>query len=67
MAGYVYSCARWVRPAKFAELTGMTQDQIKQRRLKGDWPEGRIWRLAPDGQIRLCVEEYDKWVESCLN
>ena len=22
MAGYVYSCARWVRPAKFAELTG---------------------------------------------
>lgn len=63
---YAYPCARWVRPKKFAELTGMTEKAAEGRRLKGDWPEGVIWVTAPDGQIRYNVQEYDAWVESSL-
>lgn len=64
MQQFVYPCARWVRPKLFAELTGMTEKAAEGRRLKGEWPEGRVWCRAPDNQIRYNVAEYDKWVES---
>lgn len=61
---YQYPCARWIRPRLFCELTGMTESAAEKRRLKGEWPEGVIWRYAPDRQVRYNVQEYDKWVES---
>jgi hypothetical protein len=42
----------------------MTEKAAEGRRLKGEWPEGRVWCRAPDNQIRYNVAEYDKWVES---
>ncbi len=66
MQQFVYPCAKWVRPKLFAELTGMTEKAAEGRRLKGEWPEGRIWCYGPDQQVRYNVVEYDKWVESHL-
>lgn len=67
MQHFTYPCAKWIRPKLFAELTGMTEKAAEGRRLKGEWPEGRIWCYAPDRQVRYNIVEYDKWVESHLN
>lgn len=53
MAGYVYSCARWVRPAKLAELTGMTQDQITGDELPQNCPKKRSPHTAGWGYTVL--------------
>ena len=29
----------------------------------GTWPQGRIWRKAPDGRIFVNVDEFERWVE----
>lgn len=55
---------KWVLKKKVAELFGYTETAVDHKRKDGIWPEGRLWRKAPDGRIFYNVEEIDKWVES---
>lgn len=57
------SYSKWVREKRLIELTGMTHDQIKQRRQNRQWVEKRQWKWGPDGKIWYNPEEIDRWVE----
>lgn len=52
---------RWVKERRLTELTGLTKDQIKDRR--SIWIEDRHWKWADDGTIWYNTEEIDKWVD----
>ncbi|MBA6065678.1 excisionase [Pseudomonas soli] len=58
------STPRWVMIKRAAELTGYSVDAIEHKVKNGTWPQGRIWRKAPDGRIAINMVEYDKWAES---
>lgn len=48
------------------EITRMP-DSVKamERKIeRGDWQEGKVWKLAPDGRIVIDVLGYQRWVES---
>ncbi|APX94287.1 excisionase [Halomonas sp. 1513] len=55
---------KWVLRNKLSELYGYSLSAIDHKRKDGTWPEGRIWRKAPDGRIFYNVEALDRWVES---
>ncbi|MEM7284536.1 MAG: excisionase [Pseudomonadota bacterium] len=55
---------KWVTVKKFAEETGYTAKAINNKIDKGQWPQGRMWRKAPDGRRHVNLEEYERWVES---
>lgn len=57
---------KWVLASKFAELTGHTLDALNKKMTRGILPEGRVWRIGPDGRRYLNKEEFDKWVEGQL-
>ena len=50
--------------SKLAELTGYTEKAIQDKITNGVFPEGTVWKKAPDGRRLLNIKEYDKWVES---
>jgi hypothetical protein len=55
---------QFVTIKKFCELTGMTPAAVYNRKCKGIWPEGGIWRYEPGTKaIRIDVEAYNTWVE----
>lgn len=58
--------AKWVLPCKLSEMTADTVAAIQQKMTRGIWPEGLVWRLAPDKRRRINVEAYNKWVEGQL-
>lgn len=53
----------WVTIGKFSELTGYTEQAVRDKMHKGVWTEGMIWLKAPDGRILLSIEGYHEWVE----
>lgn len=55
---------RWVTIKRAAELTGYTEDAIRHKVKDGTWPQGRIWRKAPDNRICINLQEVDQWIES---
>ncbi|MBH2977770.1 excisionase [Serratia marcescens] len=55
---------KWVRVKKAAELTGYSETALYDKMQKGVWPEGKLWRYAPDNRKLINMEEYDRWVES---
>jgi hypothetical protein len=57
---------RWVTVKRAAELTGYTVDAIQKKISKSVWPEGLLWRNAPDGRRLINLEVFDKWVENRL-
>jgi hypothetical protein len=44
-------------------LTGYTVKAIQRKIERGDWPEGKAWRRAPDGRIFIDLVGYERWVE----
>lgn len=54
---------RYVRIQKFAELTGNTEQAVQTKIARGTWVEGHEYRRAPDGNIYVDVEGYERWVE----
>lgn len=56
--------SRWVLINRFAEITGYSEDAVRHKVKNGTWPQGRIWRKAPDGRILVNLEEFERWVES---
>lgn len=45
-------------------LTGYTVKAMQRKIERGDWPEGRVWKRAPDGHIMIDLVGYQKWVEN---
>lgn len=56
--------ARFVRISKFVEETGYTKRAVESKIYRGDWLEGRHYRRAPDGNIMMDMEGYERWVEN---
>lgn len=54
---------RFVRIKKFAELTGYTVSAVEGKIAKGVFIEGAHYRRAPDSNICIDLEAYEKWVE----
>lgn len=54
---------RWVRLSLHCAATGDTPDAVHARRRKHQWQDGVQCRLAPDGNLYIAPEEYNKWVE----
>lgn len=55
---------RYVRIARFADLTGYTEKAIRRKIAEGIWLDGREYRRAPDGRLCIDLEGYCRWVES---
>ena len=55
--------ARYVLLPLASAITGYTVKAMERKIERGDWPEGRVWKRAPDGHIMVDVIGYQKWVE----
>lgn len=58
------STVRWVLINRASELTGYTVNAIQHKIKGGVWPQGKLWRKAPDGRILINLEEFERWAES---
>jgi hypothetical protein len=54
---------RYLRVAKFCELTGWTDRAVRRKIQEGVWLEGREYRRAPEGSILIDMQGYNQWVE----
>lgn len=60
----------FVAPARYVLLpvanaiTGYSVKAMERKIERGDWPEGKLWRRAPDGHILIDLMGYQRWVES---
>ena len=45
-------------------IIGYTIKAMERKIERGDWPEGKVWRRAPDGRICIDLVGYEKWVEN---
>ena len=57
------SALKWVRLAKYCELSGDTTDAVYQRRKSLEWVEGVESMVGPDNKIWINLEEVERWVE----
>ena len=55
---------KWVKAKVIVAVYGYTEDGIAKKRQRGIWPNGKIWRKAPDNTIMYCPNEIDIWVEN---
>ncbi len=55
---------KWVLIKKAAELTGYSENAIRHKVKSGKWPQGRVWRKAPDNRICINLQELERWIES---
>lgn len=53
---------KWVKLAKYIDMTGDTSDAVHARRKLGKWIDGKQCKIA-DGNLWVNIEEADKWVE----
>ena len=51
---------------KFAELTGLTEEAIRQYRKKGQWIEKIHWVKAPDGRIFIITKAAYAWMQGSV-
>jgi hypothetical protein len=59
----VVASSRYVLLPLAHVLTGYSVKAIQRKIERGDWPEGKVWRHAPDGHIVLDMTGYERWVE----
>jgi hypothetical protein len=55
--------SRFVRVPVFCAATGYTEKAVTQKRQKGQWREGQVWRKAPDGNVLIDMQGFEKWVQ----
>jgi hypothetical protein len=60
----VVAPARYVLLPLANMMTGYTVKAMQRKIERGDWPEGKVWRHAPDGRIVIDLEGYQRWVEN---
>jgi hypothetical protein len=56
--------ARYVLLPLANALTGYTVKAMERKIERGDWPEGHVWKRAPDGRILIDLVGYQRWVEN---
>jgi len=54
---------RYVTIKLASQLTGYTNKAIARKIERGDWPELKLWRHAPDGRVLVDLHGYLRWVE----
>lgn len=54
---------QWVTVAKFAELTGYSEDAVRAKLKTGVWLLGKHYRKAPYNRVLMNLTEYERWVE----
>lgn len=54
---------RFVKLSVFCETSGYTEKAIRRKIEDGHWLEGYEYRRAPDGNILVDLEGYQRWVE----
>jgi hypothetical protein len=54
---------RYVRVSRFVTLTGYTAKAVYHKIADGIWREGCEYRRAPDGNICVDLEGFERWVE----
>jgi hypothetical protein len=59
----VIAPARYVLLPLAHLLTGYSVKAIQRKIERGDWPEGKVWRHAPDGHVVVDMMGYERWVE----
>ena len=63
-------CGVLVAPARHVLLpvanaiTGYSVKAMERKIERGDWPEGKLWKRAPDGHILIDMMGFQRWVES---
>jgi hypothetical protein len=55
---------KWVKAKKYCEMTGETPDSIKAKRRAYHFIEGVHYKVAPDGNMWINIEEVEKWIEN---
>lgn len=53
----------YVTIKKLSLESGYTIDAINSKIKRGDWEEGVVWILAPDGRRMIILEGYYQWIE----
>lgn len=53
----------WITIKRFAELTGYTDQAVRDKIRGGVWLEGTVWKRAPDNRILINTRRFDAWVE----
>lgn len=56
--------ARYVLLPVANAITGYSVKAMERKIERGDWPEGKLWKRAPDGRILIDMMGYQRWVES---
>lgn len=54
----------WIRLAKYCTDKGDSADAVHARRRKRQWIDGVHCKIGPDGNLWVCVEEVNRWIES---
>lgn len=54
---------RYVRIALFTTISGWTEKAVRMKIEEGVWIEGREYKRAPDGNITIDIQGYERWVE----
>ena len=57
------SSVEWVTISRAEQLTGYTEKAIRAKIAEGVWPEGVVWKRAPDGRVLISTKGYDAWAE----
>jgi len=52
----------WVTIKKFAELSGYSEEAIRNKTKKGVWQYTIHFTKAPDGRILINISEVEKWL-----
>jgi hypothetical protein len=58
------TAARYVLLPLANAITGYSVKAMERKMERGDWPEGKVWRRAPDGRISIDIQGYQKWAEN---
>ena len=59
----VVAPARYVLLPLANAITGYSVKAMERKIERGDWPEGQVWKRAPDGHITIDIVGYQRWVE----
>jgi len=54
---------KYVLATKLSELTGLTVDAIRGKRISGYWLENIHWVKAPDGRLLFNIDAINRWFE----
>ena len=63
MASNAVQSSRYVRLPLFEQMTGYTEKAARRKIEEGVWLEDKQYRRAPDGNILIDMEGYERWVE----